>query len=237
MYPAGVPTLALLVDRDANTRQLYAAYLEDAADWRIEEAADGREALAKAYSVRPDVIITETRLPGISGYDLCDLLRRDAVTERIRRVVVTGDAYPTNIAEAKAAGADAVLTKPCLPETLLAEVQRLLAASVALRERGASIRARVADQMSRAQDALRRSEATARKLNLKESHLRGQTTVPPRTPPELICPGCDTPLHYQRSHIGGVSSKHAEQWDYFKCNRGCGTFQYRSRTRAIRKVK
>ena len=41
---------------------------------------------------------------------------------------------------------------------------------------------------------------------------------------------------YRRSHVGGVSSKHSEQWDYFDCEAGCGTFQYRTRTRKLRKV-
>ena len=36
--------------------------------------------------------------------------------------------------------------------------------------------------------------------------------------------------------IGGVSAKHAEQWDYYVCPRSCGTFQFRHRTRKVRHV-
>src|SRR5581483_11966846 len=85
---------ALLVDRDADTRRMYAEYLR-LGHWTIAEASDGREALAKAIATSPDVIVTETRLPGINGYDLCALLRRDSVTRTIPIVVVTGDAFAT----------------------------------------------------------------------------------------------------------------------------------------------
>jgi hypothetical protein len=43
-------------------------------------------------------------------------------------------------------------------------------------------------------------------------------------------------LTYERSHIGGVSERNSEQWDYYECPSGCGTFQYRQRTRKLRRV-
>jgi hypothetical protein len=67
-------------------------------------------------------------------------------------------------------------------------------------------------------------------------HERHDTTAPPVTPPALICPQCDQLLAYQRSHIGGVSARHADQWDYYECPAGCGVFQYRERTRKLRRV-
>ena len=87
---AGFDRLALLVDRDQDTRHMYAEHLK-LGNWRVDEAGDGREALAKAIALRPDVIVTETRLPGIDGVSLCDLLRRDLATSTIPIVVVTGE--------------------------------------------------------------------------------------------------------------------------------------------------
>ena len=72
-----------LVDRDPDTRKMYAEYLRLSAACETDEAEDGREALAKAMSRHPDVIVTETRLPGINGFDLCTLLRRDTSTSAI----------------------------------------------------------------------------------------------------------------------------------------------------------
>lgn len=231
---ATVTTTALLVDRDADTRRMFAEYLR-LDEWNVEEASDGREALAKAITTRPDVVVTETRLPGINGLDLCGLLRRDSATRTIPIVIVTGDAFAEDLERANEAGADAVLVKPCLPEALIRELRRLLAHSRDLRERGIAIRGKISDQIARSDSLLDRSRQQSRRV-LSRAHNRHDTTTPPITPPALVCPQCDQPLVYRRSHIGGVSARHTEQWDYFECEKGCGTFQYRERTRKTRKI-
>src|SRR5437867_6852163 len=129
--------LTLLVDRDRDSLQMYAEYLRHAS-YEVEEAEDGREALAKAISRRPQVIVTETQLPGIDGFRLCELLRADVSTQATPIIVVTGDAYPDDLVRATRSGADVVLTKPCLPERLIAEIQACLATSGALRKRAAA---------------------------------------------------------------------------------------------------
>ncbi len=235
---APLPTpvqLALLVDRDADTRRMYGQYLTFGA-WTVEESGDGREALAKAIARRPDVIITESRLPGISGFDLCAILKRDSTTQAIPVVMVTADAYAADVQRAQTAGADVVLIKPCLPEVLMAEIQRLLTQSKELRARAHVVRGRISEQFAKSDELLARSRKSHR-VALSRAHLRHDTTTPPLPPPALVCPACDQPLDYQRSHVGGVSARNSEQWDYFECPHGCGTFQYRARTRKLRKVQ
>jgi len=102
------PPLALLVDRDPDTRKMYAEYLRLwACD--VDEAGDGREALAKAITRHPDVVVTETRLPGINGFDVCQLLRRDPSTTRIPIVFVTGDAFEADLRRAERSGYSGVV--------------------------------------------------------------------------------------------------------------------------------
>jgi two-component system cell cycle response regulator DivK len=226
--------LALLVDRDADTRRMYAEYLRLAL-CEIEEAADGREALAKAISRRPDVIVTETRLPGMSGFDLCGLLRHDTTTQEIPIVVVTADSVPSTVSRAEDAGANLVLVKPCLPEKLLEAMRQVLDHSAALRARAAVTREKLAGQLTRSEELLQRSRKGGKKP-LSRAYERHDTVTPPIEPPALICPTCDEPLIYQRSHIGGVSARHSEQWDYYTCPSSCGAFQYRERTRKLRRV-
>jgi twitching motility two-component system response regulator PilG len=226
--------MALLVDRDTDTRKMYAEYLK-LSSCLIEEAEDGREALAKAISYLPDIIVTETRLPGISGFDLCRLLRQDEATKPIPIVVVTGDAFDGQVRRAQMAGADAVLIKPCLPEALAAEIVRLLEQSSSLRERARAVREKAHDQLDKSGRLIERSRAVARRTMLSRSHARHDTTTPPAIPPVLMCPSCDRMLRYLHSHIGGVSIRHQEQWDYFECPGSCGTFQYRERTRKLRR--
>jgi two-component system, cell cycle response regulator DivK len=230
--------LALLVDRDLDTRAIYAEWMKLGA-WDVEEATDGREALAKAIARRPNVIVTETNLPGMSGYDLCLLLKRDSATNTIPILVLTGDPFAENLARVQNAGADSVLVKPCPPETLLAEVRRIMtskAKSGELRSKSAETRGMVLQQLARSEELLARSRASARKLTLSRALHRHETMAPPTSPPSLICPQCDQALIYLRSHIGGVSARHPEQWDYFECPAGCGTFQYRERTRRLRRA-
>jgi CheY-like chemotaxis protein len=227
--------LALLVDRDSDTRRMYAEYLKFGT-WSVDEAGDGREALAKAIAGRPDVIVTESRLPGINGFDLCAILKRDSTTRGIPIVMVTGDAFASDLQRAQSAGADAVLVKPCLPETLAGEIQRLLAQSQELRARASTVRNRISDQLAKSDALLEKSRKTHR-VALSRAHQRHDTTTPPLPPPALICPACDQPLVYLRSHVGGVSARNSEQWDYFECPQGCGTYQYRERTRKLRQVQ
>ena len=232
----GRPPLALLIDRDADTRQMYAEFLR-ATSCEIEEAEDGREGLVKALTRHPDIIVTETRLAGINGFELCRLLRLDSVTHDIPIVVVTGDAFDADVKRAQAAGADAVLIKPCLPDALASEIRRALEQSRVLRARGRARGEKISGQLERAEELIDRSRATrARRAILSRAHHRHDTTAPPITPPTRVCPSCDQPLTYLKSHIGGVSERHQEQWDYYECAGGCGTYQYRQRTRKLRRV-
>lgn len=212
---------------------MYAEYLTFGA-WSVDEASDGREALAKAIASRPDVIVTDSRLPGINGFDLCSILKRDATTRAIPIVMVTGDAFAADLQRAQSAGVDAILVKPCLPETLAGEIQRLLAQSQEHRTR--ALTSRTPGTPPAKSDPLSPPHRTHR-VALSRAHQRHDTTTPPLPPPVLICPGCDQALVYMRSHVGGVSAHNAEQWDYFECPHGCGTFQYRVRTRKLRRVQ
>ena len=233
-HPA-VVRLALLVDHDPDTRRMYAEYLAFGA-WSVDQASDGREALAKAIAGRPDVIVTESRLPGISGFDLCSILKQDPATRSIPIVMVTADAFAADLQHGLTAGADAILVKPCLPETLAGEIQRLLTRPSELRAR-ALRPANRAGERAAASEVLQDQTPKNHRVALSRAHQRHDTTTPPVVPPALICPKCDQPLVYVRSHVGGVSARNAEQWDYFECPHGCGTFQYRERTRKLRRVQ
>ena len=92
------------------------------------------------------------------------------------------------------------------------------------------------DQIARSAVQLEKARQIRTRVPLSRTFNRHSTITPPSTPPALVCPSCDTPLTYQDSHIGGVSEQHREQWDYFECPAHCGRFQYRQRTRKLRKL-
>src|SRR5690348_10658752 len=123
--PPRKPSFVLLVDADAESRDMYAEFLRHAS-WRVDTAADGASALAKVIGEHPDVIVSELRLPSISGYELIRILQADPATRAIPIVVVTGDAFATDVDRARGCGASLVLTKPCVPETLRESLQAVL---------------------------------------------------------------------------------------------------------------
>jgi DNA-binding response OmpR family regulator len=226
-----LPRLALIVDPDRDTRELYKTFLVPNR-YVIEEASDGREALAKALTDPPDIVVTETRLSGVDGFDLCDLLRRDRETRNVPIVVLTGEIRAAQHDRARVAGADAVLVKPCLPEVLLAKMTDLIRHSAELRGRSRVLQAQAEARLSRAADAIEHSAAA--RIKLSKTHARYETTSPPQAPVDLVCPNCLTQrLRYERSFIGGVSSKYPEQWDELTCPGKCGDYQYRHRTRKL----
>src|SRR6266540_2362651 len=209
----------LIVDSDPDTRLLYRTALAPVTD-AITEAEDGADALGKIFSARPNVVITETRLQRVDGFSLCSLLRAEPATRSAGIVVVTADSRAGDTARATNAGADEVLIKPCTVEAVVDAVLRSWSRC--------QIRATVGESD-------RPSQQRGRATKVRDRD-RFVTRQPPRQPPELRCPQCDRQLQYDRSHVGGVNDAHPEQWDYFVCGGGCGTFQYRQRTRTVRQV-
>jgi DNA-binding response OmpR family regulator len=212
---------------------MYAEFLRQCG-FAIEQAHDGPEALAKAFSCHPHVIVTATGLAGMSGFDLCRVLRMDRLTSSISIVVVTSDTAADG-RRALSAGADSVLPKACSLDALFREITQLLLKTQMVRDEARLERA--ASETART-DArrLERVEPARKRIMLNHVHGRHVTTVPTTQPPALTCPNCYEPLKYLRSYIGGVSARHPEQWDYFECRTGCGAFQYRHRTRKLRQI-
>jgi CheY-like chemotaxis protein len=120
------PRLVLIVDDFEDNREMYAEYFRFSG-WRVEEAGSGLEALDKAFRDPPDVIVMDLSLPGLDGWEATRRIKADARTRHVPVIAVTGHALAGHSRGARDAGCDAFVTKPCLPEHLLAEVERLVA--------------------------------------------------------------------------------------------------------------
>lgn len=122
--PSGA--LVLLVEDDRDGREMFASGFVSCG-FRVEQAHNGLQALDKALTLQPDIIVTDLALPGIDGLQLCKRLRDDIRTRSIPIIGITG--YASFAAEpdrATRAGCDAVFLKPCLPDTVVSEINRLL---------------------------------------------------------------------------------------------------------------
>ena len=93
-------------------------------DYRFVEAADGSEALDLVRTERPDLIVLDVMLPGLSGIEVLEELRTTESLKAIPVVVIT--AWSHAEIDAQVAGADRFVSKPFDPDDLSAAVRELL---------------------------------------------------------------------------------------------------------------
>jgi CheY-like chemotaxis protein len=120
----GAP-LVLVVDDFAAGRELCAEYLSFRG-YEVATAADGAEALEKAFELEPDVILMDLSLPAIDGWEATRRLRSDPRTRAIKIIALTAHALETERTRALEAGCDEVVTKPVIPRELELVVRRQL---------------------------------------------------------------------------------------------------------------
>ncbi|MEP6919401.1 MAG: response regulator [Acidobacteriota bacterium] len=117
--------LVLVVEDYQDAREMYAAYLQFSG-FRVAEATNGVEAIEKALELLPDIILMDLALPKMDGWEATRRLKSDERTKHIPIVALTGHALAGHAEGARQAGCDAFVTKPCLPDILVAEIQRML---------------------------------------------------------------------------------------------------------------
>lgn len=123
----GSGPLILVVDDYDDAREMYAEYLQFCG-YRVVEARTGNEALEQAFTMKPDLILMDLSLPGMDGWEATRQLKADDRTRHIPVVALTGHALAGASDGAKKAGCDSFVTKPCLPDDLVVEIRRMLAA-------------------------------------------------------------------------------------------------------------
>jgi CheY-like chemotaxis protein len=122
---ASQPARVLIIDDDPATRQLFAVNLE-AQGLIVLEAADGRHGLERARSERPDLVVTDVKMPLLDGFQVAAELRRDKRTRGIPFIFSSGETTAENEARARRLGAIAFLAKPLDPDVLAALVNGAL---------------------------------------------------------------------------------------------------------------
>ena len=89
-------------------------------------ASTGPDALKKAADEKPDLILLDIALPGITGLEVARKLKGDSATRSISILAVTAKAMPGDREECLDSGCDAYLAKPFVPRDLKAEIEKLL---------------------------------------------------------------------------------------------------------------
>jgi CheY-like chemotaxis protein len=119
--------LILIVDDFEDNREMYTQFLRFNG-YRVAEAVDGQDALAKAGALRPDLVVMDLSLPGLDGWEATRRLKAHPETRDIPVIALTGHALAGHAERARDAGCDAFVTKPCIPADLEREIRRVLGA-------------------------------------------------------------------------------------------------------------
>jgi len=119
-------SLVLVVEDYQDAREMYAAYLQFSG-YDVAEAVDGEQAVQKTLELMPDIILMDLALPKMDGWEATRRLKVDDRTSHIPIVALTGHALSGHAEGARQAGCDSFVTKPCLPDALVAEIERMLA--------------------------------------------------------------------------------------------------------------
>ncbi len=112
----------LVVDDDANLRELVRQQLSERG-YTVRQAVDGNDAIREVRQRRPDLIILDVMMPGISGFDVAAVLKSDPDTRNVPIIILS---IVRDEDRGYGLGVDKYLTKPTEAEVLADEVRRLL---------------------------------------------------------------------------------------------------------------
>src|SRR5690606_11093214 len=123
--------IVLIVDDEEMVRTALTQWLR-LSGFRTEAASNSAEALAVLDDVRPDVVLTDIRMPGMSGLDLLRTVRDRALPSEV--ILITGHGDVPMAVEAMRGGAFEFLQKPYVPDQLVASLRRAASQAALKRE-------------------------------------------------------------------------------------------------------
>ena len=127
--------LVLLAEDFEDARELYRDYLEFSG-FDVLTATNGRDAIDQAISLQPDVILMDASMPVLDGWQATRELKANPATQHIPVLALTAHAFDDARQQALAVGCDGFVTKPCLPDDLVARVRETLGTPAPKRKKG-----------------------------------------------------------------------------------------------------
>ena len=119
------PKTILIVDDEPYMIRLLQHHVERAG-YKMVKAVNGREALEKIDSAKPDLIIMDVMMPELNGLEVLSQIRESPETAELPVIIMTANAQRFTREEAEAAGVSAFLTKPFSPTQLMLQIQNQL---------------------------------------------------------------------------------------------------------------
>lgn len=94
----------------------------------VSVARDGPSALEAIRAGKPDLVLLDVMMPGLSGFEVCQAVRADEALAGVKILMLSAKGRDTDIAKGNAMGADAYMTKPFSTRELAEKVRELLGA-------------------------------------------------------------------------------------------------------------
>ena len=174
-------TTVLVVEDNAELRAYVRRHLAPA--YRVVEAADGAEGLAKARDLLPDLVLSDVMMPEMDGFALLAALRADPETDFLPVVLLTARAEAEDRLDGLGLGADDYLTKPFDVRELRARVDNLIAGRQRLRERFAAAGPRAGRRTSRRRCSALPGERARQTVRLRRRRFLERVRDVDRGPP------------------------------------------------------
>jgi DNA-binding response OmpR family regulator len=118
-------SLVLIAEDERDIREFLAVALQ-VSGFNVIEARNGEEAVALANSQRPDLILLDIRMPKVTGFEACEILKANPDTRNIPIVFLSAFAHKDEVQRGLQIGAEEYLTKPIAPDVLTQRVSVLL---------------------------------------------------------------------------------------------------------------
>jgi DNA-binding response OmpR family regulator len=115
----------LIVDDEPNL-VVSIQFLMEQQGYKVMIAERGEDALDLIYQYKPDLVLLDILLPGIDGYEVCEIIRLNPNYRNVKVIFLTAKGREVEIAKGLALGADAYITKPFSNTELVATVKELL---------------------------------------------------------------------------------------------------------------
>ncbi len=115
----------MAADDSASMRQMVSFTLEQQG-YKVIEAVDGKDALAKLSGTKIDMLVTDLNMPNVDGFELIKQVRAKPECKFIPIIMLTTESQADKKQQGKAAGATGWIVKPFKPEQLVAVVKKVL---------------------------------------------------------------------------------------------------------------
>jgi DNA-binding response OmpR family regulator len=120
-----MPKEILIVD-DEPSIVVPVQFLMQQQGYTVLVAGDGHDALDMIYKYQPDLVLLDIMLPGIDGYEVCEIVRLNPKLRDVKIIFLTAKGREVEIAKGLALGADDYITKPFSNAELVTKVKMVL---------------------------------------------------------------------------------------------------------------